>query len=61
MEPSQVAPFRVNNGLVGAGRFERPTPLRPRDSSLFQGLHRFSLNPNNYNNLGNVLLKRQPR
>ena len=35
--------------------------LRPRDRSLFQGLHRLSLNPNNYNNLGNLLsLKKQP-
>jgi len=33
-------------------------PLRPRDLCGFQGLHRFSPNPNNYNNLGNVLFVR---
>ena len=38
--------------LVGSGRFERPTPAPEH----------VSLNPNNYNNLGNLLsLKRQPR
>jgi hypothetical protein len=34
-------------------------PVRPKDESSFQGLHRSSLNPNNYDNLG-FSLKRQP-
>jgi len=34
-------------------------PMRPRDRNRFQGLHRFSPNPNNYNNLGNLLFARQ--
>jgi hypothetical protein len=39
---------------------QRVAQLRPRDTGLFQWLHRLSLNPNNYNNLGNLLsLKRQ--
>jgi hypothetical protein len=38
------------------------TPVRPREPRRFQGLHRFSLNPNIYNNLGNLLsLKQQPQ
>jgi hypothetical protein len=39
----------------------RVAHLRPRDWSLFQKLHRLSVNPNNDNNLGNLLsLKKQP-
>ena len=48
--------------MVGAGRFERPTPLRPREPRGFHGLHRFSAIPNIYNNPGNLLsLKKQLR
>ena len=36
--------------------------LRPRELHRFQGLYRFSPNPNIYNNLGNLLsLKQQPQ
>jgi hypothetical protein len=36
--------------------------MRPRELSGFQGLPRFSRNPTNYNNLGNLLsLERQPQ
>jgi hypothetical protein len=34
--------------------------MRPRDRNPFQELPRFSRNPNNYNNLGNLLFARQP-
>jgi hypothetical protein len=34
--------------------------MRPRDRNRLQGLHRFSPNPNNYNNLGDLLFARQP-
>ena len=33
--------------------------LRVKERHLFQGLHRFSLTPNIYNNLGNLLFARQ--
>jgi hypothetical protein len=33
--------------------------MRPRDRDRFQGLRCFSPNPNNYNNLGNLLFARQ--
>jgi hypothetical protein len=52
----------MTDSQINERRFERPTPLRPRDRSLFQGLHRLSLNPNDYNKLGNLLpLKQQPQ
>jgi hypothetical protein len=31
----------------------------PKDRNRFQGIHRFSPNPNKYNNLGNLLFARQ--
>jgi len=42
------------------GAIRTPDPLRPRDRNRLQGLHRFSPNPNIYNNLGNLLFARQP-
>jgi hypothetical protein len=36
--------------------------VRPRELRGFQRFHRFSQNPNEYNNLGNLLsLKKQPQ
>ena len=44
------------------GAIRTPDPLRPRELSRFQGVHRFSAIPNIYNNPGNLLsLKKQPR
>jgi hypothetical protein len=49
-------------GLVGSGRFERPT-LRPRDARRFQGIHRFSLTINVSNKPGKSVFaqKASPR
>ena len=44
------------------GAIRTPDPLRPRELSRFQGVHRFSAIPNIYNNPGNLLsLKKQPQ
>jgi hypothetical protein len=44
------------------GAIRTPDPLRPRELSRFQGVHRFSAIPNIYNNPGNLLsLKKQLR
>ena len=37
------------------GRLTRVRHMRPREPRGFQGLHRFSRNPNIYNKLGNLL------
>ena len=44
-------------GPSGVPRSEMPIIVRER--TRLQGLHCFSLNPNNYNNLGNLLFARQ--
>ena len=57
--PSECAKLLKGCGLVGAARFELTTPCAQGSLVGFQGLHRFSPNPNNYNNLGNLLFARQ--
>lgn len=52
----------VESGLVTSSDIRFGAKLRPREPRRFQELNRFSLNPNNYNNMGKLLaLKQQPR
>ena len=52
--------FLESEGLVGAGRFELPTPCAQGERNRFQAVYRFLGIPNGYNNPGNLLsLKEQ--
>jgi hypothetical protein len=55
MEFDQITLLESAGGLVGAGRFERPTPCAQGTRIVSKGLHRFSPTINDSNKTGNLL------